>query len=253
MREPVVMFWDIENTQMTVKTWDLKINGGYIPPDRIVKEKEILCIAYKIRGENNTHVISQGPGIIEADVVEAFREVLEDVDVLVGHNGDKFDLRHLNAKIIDQRLKPLPPIRTVDTWKESKKLAAFPSHRLTYLAKRLYGGKKLDTGGIELWDRCEAGDVDALREMATYCMHDVNVLEEIYEILKPYMTRHPNIATPGTANCPKCNSFGYKLNKRYPTQAGIWRDHVRCLGCGSSYTIRAVGEGMKENKSISVL
>lgn len=230
-----VILWDIETTPLVVRTWGLW--GHNVSPDEIISDRRILAIAWKELGKERVHGAVVGSDMSELEVVAAFRNAIEDADVLVGHNSDKFDMRHLTAKLIEYGLDPLPKINTVDTLKEVRKIAKFSSNRLNFLGKKLIGQQKLETGR-QLWVDCMAGDEKALRRMLRYCKNDVVLLEAVYMRLRPYMRSHPNLADFDSLNCPMCNSKSITLNKEYRTKAGLLRNHMRCNDCRAPFTMR---------------
>ena len=58
----------------------------------------------------------------------------------------------------------MPPIISVDTLKEARKVFKFSSNKLDYIAQYLGVGAKMDTGGIALWEGCATGSRKALRK-----------------------------------------------------------------------------------------
>jgi DNA polymerase elongation subunit (family B) len=243
-----IVFIDIETSPMILFSWGLY--DQRISPNNIIKDREIICICWKTLGEKRTSGIVAGETTTERDILAAFREAVEDADILVGHHIDGFDIKHINAKLIEHDMEPLNKINTLDTLKEVRKVAKFSSNRLDWLARKLLGGGKVDTGGMELWKQCMNGDTKALAKMLRYCKHDVVLLEQLYLRLLPYMKAHPNVADSGSLNCPKCNSGDVRLNKTYSTRSGIVRNHMRCNTCRSPFTMRA---GSKSPRPLSML
>ena len=231
-----VVTWDIETTPLVVYTWGL-YGIDSISPDNIIQDRSIICIAWKELGKAAVGGACVGE-MTEREVVTAFRNYVDDADVLVAHNGDKFDVKHLNAKLIQYELPPMPHINTVDTLKEVRKIAKFSSNRLDYLVKKLIGGGKQETN-FALWKACMVGDESALRKMFRYCKHDVKILEQLYVKLRPYFRGTVNMADVGTLNCPRCNSADIKMRKEYRTKAGIVRNHFNCNDCRAPFTMRS--------------
>jgi predicted RNA-binding Zn-ribbon protein involved in translation (DUF1610 family) len=70
-------------------------------------------------------------------------------------------------------------------------------------------GKKVETGGFELWKQCMSGKKSAWRKMVKYCKQDIILTEKVYKKLLPYIHNHPNLEVyvDGDENqCPKCGS-----------------------------------------------
>lgn len=240
---PKIVLWDIETSLMQVSTFSLY--PKYIPHDAIIKDWSILCACWKVLGEDKIHSVSvtDKPKRFKKDVyddyyvVKKLREMLSDVDILIHHNGDRFDLKKFNARLIYHNLPPLPKIQTIDTLKVARKLAKFTSSRLDYLGKYFGVDGKLETSK-GLWEKAMYGDKEAIEEMVVYNKQDVKLLEDVYLKLRPYMDNHPNIADPATLQCPKCKSHSMIKHKLRVSASGIRRQQYQCTGCGGYFTDR---------------
>jgi uncharacterized protein YprB with RNaseH-like and TPR domain len=168
-------------------------------------------------------------------VVKRLREIFQDVDILIGHNSKRFDTKKLNARLMYHGLEPLPSgIIQLDTLTEIKKIAAFSSNRLDYLGKHLTnGGKKETSKG--LWLRVLKGDKKAVEEMLVYNKQDVQVLEDVYLKIRPYIKQHPHIGVLHGENrqhsCQRCGSTNLKGNRERFTAAGVKKIQKQCGDC----------------------
>ena len=82
--------------------------------------------------------------------------------------------------------------------------------------------------------RCGDGEDRALEEMFEYCQHDVGGLEELYILLRPWMTSHPNMSLYGQMDgksCHRCGSEDIEWGAEYATPMNIY-DAYRCKKCG---------------------
>jgi DNA polymerase elongation subunit (family B) len=234
MRNPKIVLWDIETCSMVVNTWGLY--PKYISHDNIIEDWSIICGAWKTLGSDKTYAVKVDPKDPRNDyeVVKKLRDVLVDADIIIAHNGDKFDWRKLNARLICHGLDPLPKVPSVDTLKEVRKIAAFSSNRLDFLAKKLVGEGKLSTG-YGLWLDVMKGSRKALNEMVEYCKVDVVRLEQVYLKLRPYMKSHPHVgAIYGEErhhSCPKCGSELLATSKMRYTATGLERIQKQCTSC----------------------
>lgn len=236
-----ICVWDVETNMNIVGSFTLYPES--INYENILQEWYIITGCWKFLGQSKIHSISvlddakrfTKNHTDDYHVVKALRDMLEDVDVLIHHNGDKFDLKKLNARLIYHKLPPLPKILTVDTLKEVRKIAAFNCNRLDYLCKHLSGQGKIETEK-GLWLKVLSGDQKATKNMITYCKGDVERLEELYLRLRPYMKSHPNVATPETCNCPKCNSNKTKKNGLKIRQTGYRYQQYQCQNCGCNFS-----------------
>lgn len=226
-----VILWDIETAPMIVTSWGLF--KPYLSHDNILEDTSLLCAAWKTLDERTVHSISIDPAKPRNDkgVVKKLRDVLAEADVIVGHNGDKFDLKTFNARLAYYNLKPLPPRKTVDTLKVARKYFRFTSNRLDYLGEFLGVGRKIHTD-YKLWlDILLRGDEAALAKMIAYNKQDVLLLERVYKKLRPHMTNHPNQRLCNGEVCPICGEDslqkrGFRLTQMSRAQA------YQCQDCG---------------------
>jgi DNA-directed RNA polymerase subunit M/transcription elongation factor TFIIS len=240
-KTPRVVLWDLETSPMVVATYSLYPDS--IPHENIIDDWYIICAAWKEVGKDKTYAVSvlDDPKRFKKNVkddyyvVKTLRDMLEDVDILVAHNNKAFDWRKYQARLIYHKLPPLPKILLVDTLKEVKSVSAFSSNRLDYLCKRLNGEGKIETSK-GLWMRVMEGNVKAIKEMVKYNKGDITCLEELYMILRPYMKSHPNMATPDTCNCPKCNSNKVVKDGIRMRSTGARYQVYKCNGCGGNFT-----------------
>lgn len=240
---PKIILWDIETSLMQVSTFTLY--PKYISHHAIIQDWSIICGCWKVLGEDKIYStsVTDYPKTFKKDVyndyhvVKDLREMLEGADIVIGHNGDKFDLKKFNARLIYHKLPPLPKIQTIDTLKQARKLAKFTSNRLDYLGKFLGVEGKMDTTP-GLWDRAMRGDKAAIEEMVEYNKIDVKVLEDVYLALRSYMDTHPNIADPHTMQCPKCGEREVVKHKLRVSASGVRRQQYQCNGCGGYFTDR---------------
>lgn len=229
-----ILIWDIETLPMELYSWSLY--PDHLNHDNIIAETTIACVAFKWLGEEEIFhlAVSSSEPRNDFQLVVQMWQMISEADVLVAHNGDKFDLRKFNARVAFWHLPPPPPVLTVDTRKVAKKYFGFDSNRLDYLGRHFFGEGKIHTD-FDLWKEVLKGSEEALEEMITYNKQDVRLLERVYLHMRPWMTNHPNMAleTPGNIVCPVCGSTEYQsrgirmnkttTNHRYQCSAGECR------------------------------
>jgi hypothetical protein len=237
-----VLFYDIETAPNLSYVW------GHYEQNVIAHEREwyVLCVGYKWEHELRTRCVSlvdfekryaRDPED-DLEVVMAVWKLLDQADIVVAHNGDKFDNRKMNARFIKHGLGPPSPYKTVDTLKVARKHFMFNSNALGQLGDHLGLGGKEPTGGFETWAGCMRGDQKAWRKMIRYAKQDVNLLELVYQALRPWMTNHPNrgVYDP-EAGCPTCG--GKRLSRR-GTRRTQTMSYVQmhCKDCGAYSRMR---------------
>lgn len=144
----------------------------------------------------------------DRELIKRLWGVLDEADLVVTHNGDKFDLRKANARFIQQGLGPPSPYQTVDTLKVARKHFAFTSNKLGDLCEVLGIGAKVKHEGFGLWRACMAGDAKAWARMKRYNARDVVLTERLHQHLRAWHTGHPNVAIKSDRglSCPRCGS-----------------------------------------------
>lgn len=215
--------------------------------DNILSDWSIINACWKELGKPTIYssAITDDKEMFKLDVnndlvvVSKLREVFQDVDVIVGHNSKKFDTKRLNTRLIYWGLEPLPSgIHQVDTLLEIRKIAAFSSNRLDYLGKMLLGEGKSETSR-GLWLRVLKGDKKAVKEMTEYCKRDVQLLEDLYFKILPYMKSHPHVGAMDGGHkdetCPKCGGDKFTQSKIRYSAAGVKKVQKQCSDC-HSYT-----------------
>lgn len=240
------LIWDIETSPMEVYSWGLY--PKMLPHGNIKRDWYIICGAWKWHGQKKVHTAAvdpkdclrfarEGGEAPDRAVVAALADAVREADFIIAHNGDAFDLKKLNARVIAYGLEPIPPVRSVDTLKELRKVAKFSSNRLDHIAGVLLeDGGKIKTD-FSLWTRIMGGEKKALKEMLRYNRRDVTELERVYEYLRPYMKAHPNvnIGDPEASYVPKCPACGSKdLQKRGKARTQTMEyQRYQCKSCGS--------------------
>lgn len=137
-------------------------------------------------------------------------ELLDEADIVVGHNVKKFDLKKINARFIYHRLPPPSPYKVFDTLEAARKVMANNSNRLDDLGRDYELGRKLPHTGFHLWQGCMRGDKKSWKLMVKYCNQDVLLDYKFYKLIRPWTT-HPNMnADTSNANCPACGSKNLK-------------------------------------------
>lgn len=231
---PKILILDIETFPNTAFVWRFwKENVG---AKQVVEHSTIASFAYKWLGEDGVyyHDIQNQS---EKSLLRQLLNVLDSADIVVAHNGAKFDLPSIQGRAMVAGLKPPSPYKVVDTLLVSKYEFNFPANSLEYLANVLDCSPKASHKrfpGFELWDQCMKGNPEAWQEMALYNKQDVTTLEQVYLKMRPWMRRHPNVAIfigEDRPLCPKCGSADIQLRGTYVTNTYKYRK-FRCNSCG---------------------
>jgi len=165
-------------------------------------------------------------------LVKELHDLVSQADVLIAHNGDRFDIKKMNTRFIYHGLPPPEPYKSIDTLKVAKDKFAFNSNKLDDLGNFLGVGRKVKHPGFDLWLGCEAGDEASWHLMKKYNKQDVLLLERIYLKLRPWITNHPNTAVlSGVSGCPNCGSIHLQSRGQGITKTGTYQRY-HCQSCG---------------------
>lgn len=237
--KPRIATIDIETSPYHVFTWGLwQQNVGL---DQITDDRTILSVVYKpLHGKSvYKHTGGRGAAKVRDDkaLCEWLVEKLNETDIVIAQNGQQFDVRVINSRLIAHGIKPYKPLRVVDTKIVAKKVAAFASNRLEWLDRVVNGGTGKDKHkqflGQDLWTEVLKDNPAAWRVMIRYNDKDVRKTEGVYLKLLPWIEHHPNVSviTGKKMTCPNCGSD--KLQKRgvHYTQASAYQQY-HCQKCG---------------------
>ena len=231
-----MLFIDIETAPILGYVWSLwKQNVGL---NQIKEDWYIMSFCAKWAGDDEI-IYEDGRDTPEDDysMLLSLHKLLDEADYVVAHNGDRFDIKKIKARMILNGLTPPSPFRSIDTLKIAKKEFAFTSNKLAYLTDKLCKTKKLDHAkfaGFSLWTECLRGNEEAWNEMREYNVVDVVSLEELYEVLRPWSSMHPNInaeTDSDTVACPKCGSESIVKRGFVHTNKGRFQRY-KCNCCG---------------------
>ena len=156
-----VLFFDIETAPNLAYVW------GQWQQDVIDHKREwyILCFSYKWEDQKKTHVVSLNDFDLynedsenDLEVVKKLWELIDEADIVIGHNSDAFDIKKANARFVYHELGPPSHFGSVDTLKIARRYFKFNSNRLGHLGEHLGLGGKEVTGGFQTWAGCMKGD-----------------------------------------------------------------------------------------------
>ena len=233
------LFFDIETSPMIVYSWRVGYNLN-IPYGNIIEDWKIITICYKWEGDNTVYSLKWDKKHNDKQLLIDFIKIANQADEIIGHNGDRFDIKKVRTRCIYHRVPMFPKYRTLDTLKKARSGFAFDSNKLDAIAKFLGVGAKLEHEGFEMWVKCMHNDEDALKKMIEYCMVDVVVLEDVYTAMQHYIkpNSHAGVANGGAKySCPICGNEEIELIKNDVTEKGTISRVVKCKHCTHHYNI----------------
>lgn len=235
MRKPKILVLDIETAPLKVYTWSLWDENTGV--NQIVEEWSILAVCAKWLGKKPMYRDTRRNPRNDVPLLRWVRQLLDEADIVVTQNGQSFDVKKINARLIVEGFPPYSPIRHIDTKIVAKRHFAFTSNRLEWMGK--YVAKEPKSShkkfpGFELWAQCLAKNNAAWEEMKKYNIQDVRATERLYLKMRPWIVGHPNVnafSNSDVQSCPKCGSQDINRNGFVVTQTGKFvRFH--CKACG---------------------
>lgn len=234
MPEPKILLLDIETAPNLSYVW------GHYEQNVVKHEVEWYMLSWSVRWLQDdpiTKCLADYPGYKagsddDKQLVSELWKFLDEADVIVWQNGDKFDAKKINTRLIKHGIRPPRPYRTVDTLKVARKHFAFNSNKLNDLGNYLGVGHKLEHKGFELWKGCLLGDAESWATMKAYNERDVELLQDVYLKLLSWTSNHPNVGTlKGLKDaCRNCGSTDI-IQDGYILTATGKRPQYRCGHC----------------------
>lgn len=219
------LFLDIETAPNISYSWGLWSQN--ISLSQLIQPAYMLCFAAKWEKERKVHFYSIQK---EKEMLNAAHQFLDRADVVVTWNGDRFDIPHLQRELLGWGFPP-SPFKSLDLMKVVKKQFKFVSNKLEHIATELGLEGKVKHRGFSLWTDVLANDPKAWKEMERYSKRDVVLLEEIKELILPWISNHPSRILYDNEVCTNCTAgnlqrrgFLYKQSRKY--------QRFQCTNCG---------------------
>jgi len=212
-----------------------------IPKAFTVSESSTLCWAAKWYGSKKKDVMAMTLWDDGHDaMIEGIWELLDEADVVIGFNSNKFDVKRVNAEFLRLGLGAPSPYQKIDLLLQAKKHFAFSSNKLKDLLIELGLTPKLeDNVNMQLWmDVVYSNKKAAQNRMNAYCKQDVSSTEELYNYLLGWIDPHPNwglfvndVSNPDNPVCPNCGGQHLHKHKKRYTKVKSYMQWY-CNDCG---------------------
>lgn len=240
-KQPKILLHDIETAPSRSYVWGrFKQNVGQ---NQVISEGFVLTWAAQWLGQDKImwDALDQYDdydplSAYENDykVVESLWKLYDEADIVIAHNAP-FDTKTMNARFAYWGLRPPSPYKIVDTLQIAKSKFRFPSNRLDSLGDYLKVGRKVPTGGFELWSGCYAGDKQSFKTMTKYNIGDIHLLRDVYMKLRAWDGKAPNLSNyydDSKARCVVCGSTElFAIEKKAHTGVSTF-DVLTCDSCG---------------------
>ena len=224
-----ILLLDIETAPHQVYVWGMWNQN--IAPDMLVEHRRTLCWAAKWFGSDTVGYSDERIG--HKRMIKAVHKLMSDADIIVTYNGLKFDIPVLNNEFIKYKLDPIRPNKHIDLYRTARSQFQLASNKLSVVAEFLELPKqKIKHKGFALWRGVLAGNKEDWETMTTYNVGDVELLEEVYVRLRPWVKNHPDVrSSDREEHCAACGSDHVQTRGHRETKEfSIVRLH--CQDCG---------------------
>lgn len=232
-----ILVLDIENAPVVATVWNTRVWNTSVNKEQVLHDTFMISWVAKWLGDSAIHTgLLTGKEAKKKNdkrIVKELWNLMDDADIVIAHNADKFDIPMVNSRFLFHKLNPPSPYRTVDTLKVAKRQFKNTFNSLDYLATILgYEGKKHTE--MQLWIECMKGNEEKLQEMLDYNIQDVILLEQVYLDLRKWANSHPNVNLYQDTDfhCSHCgNGELEQLHSDYATNTQRYYA-FRCKKCG---------------------
>lgn len=252
-KEVKILLLDIETAPMKAYVWSRWRQNIYL--EQTISEWFMLCWSAKWLDESEVFGNRlNGKEVKEENdkrIVSELWNYLDEADIVIAHNGKRFDIPKINTRFIVNDLPPTSPYKQIDTKEVAAKQFGFSSNKLDALLTYFGEENKLDTD-FELWAKCMDGDEEALEYMFVYNKKDVTQLEKVYLKLRPYIKGHPNLGVYSMLEehqCGHCGSTDLVPNGYTYTNTSKYNTY-RCLNCGAISRERTTQNTKEKRKNL---
>lgn len=228
---PRILTLDLESSPNIAHVWGLFKQS--VSLNQLMESTRVISFAAKWYGKKEVLFYSEHHDGHE-EMIRIAWTLIDQADVVVHFNGKTFDMPHLRREFLKLGLTPPSPVQEIDLLTVAKGRFRFTSNKLDYVSQYVGLEGKVSHQGHTLWVKCMAGDDKAWSEMRKYNKYDVVLTEQLYDILRPWITGHPHMGlfSGELHSCQRCG--GSELTKQgfAYTLLGKFQQY-RCAGCGS--------------------
>lgn len=283
-----ILIYDIETSpgiSFYWSRWD-----KFLPQVQVIQRPGcVLTWSAKWLGDEgvmNDSSINHGDPLDDFGVCESLWHLFDKADIVVAHNGDKFDVKKLQTRWAFHGLTPPSPYRAYDTLKAAKRKFGMDSNRLNDIGDYFDIGTKYKHEGFGMWRKCMSGsptlmslllstfgydaevfmkhlvreaksaqDEGAFAEMIKYNDEDTLLLERVYEKLRNWDHLHPNLGVYDDNDGPVCSHCGSDdiqiTSKSVHTNVSQFTA-LRCNSCGGWSRYRISTKSLEQKSQIVV-
>jgi len=241
-----ILYIDFESSPNIGYTW-----GKYEQTvNEFIQESYLLCLSYAWN-DGKVKVVSlkdlegyQPHSTDDSKLVKIAWDLFNEADIIIAHNAKGFDIKYINGRFLAHGLTPPSGYQVIDTLAIARSKFKLNSNKLDDLGKTLKLGRKLQTGGFDLWLGCMRGDMTAWKQMCKYNKQDVVLLPEVYYRLRVWMNNHPNLNVIDREERPSCGVCQSKhvQKKGIEVKGNSQYQRWKCQSCGANLYTSLAGK-----------
>lgn len=167
--KPKVLIYDIETSLLSMwgfRMGEQRVNHGQLMGGYFSRS-HIICISYSWDFGKTQEVMDWGTSEEdEKNMIIAFDKLIQEADIVIGKNSDRFDNKHINTHRLWNDLPGMPywTKHTDDLEKQLRKHFDVPSQSLDYWSSQFGMGGK---------DKMEFGDWVAINQLRVLALMDL--------------------------------------------------------------------------------
>jgi len=188
--------------------------------------------------------------------LQRVHDLMAQADIIVGHYITGADLPWLaNDLHVEASLPPLPPFKTIDTYKAIRKVfgAGAPFKSLDAFCQIVGLDSKTDKYDQRAMERAVTDKSIPDRErLLSYCAGDVLATQGLLDWLRPYLPNPPTLFVDGKdslTTCHRCGGDTEPIPKRYVASV-LTYSMRRCVRCGGHSRISIEPERLSIVRSV---
>ena len=203
-------FFDLETSPHKAYIWRQYDNNIDLP--MLINDGTILSFSAKWAGDPDSKIMYFDMRGKEKNLhndkalMLKLWSLLDEADIVCGHNVKKFDIPKTNARFIVHNIPAPSEYKVIDTLTLARSNFGFFSNKLAHLSEKLAKKHKKSSHknfpGFSLWDQCMKGNKKAWAEMKNYNILDTLALEEVFLELSKY-AKNNKLVTAALRNYPK--------------------------------------------------
>ncbi len=235
-----ILHYDIETAPMLTYVWRPKTE--WVNKEMSIRDVHLISWAARWDGMKAQPVsdwLTPGEvhrGLDDVRIANSLADLIREADIVVAHNGDRFDLPKVNGRVAIAGAEPLGPVDTIDTLKLSRASFGFAYHNLDYLAEIFLDEHKIKTDW-SWWEDIMNGSEAAMKKMVKYGRKDVVLLERVFHAMIPYVKTlrrlYDTDPMEGIITCSYCGGHKFEQRGKKRTKVMTYMQY-KCLNtkCG---------------------